>query len=125
MVLACLRAKGASSGQLNLEPGCQTPLVGRHVALDRTAKRGCLWLQGLAVAVDCVEDGDPGQGKPAANPIRARRGGLRADAALWPRQSPRCVVSMQLDLRWKRRRYRLRALPTSRPADSPVHAARN
>ena len=28
--------------------------------------------QGLAVAVDCVEDGDPGQGKPTAAAIRAR-----------------------------------------------------
>jgi hypothetical protein len=63
----------ASSRKPNPEPCCETSLVRRHIALDRTAKRGSLQPPGLAVAVDGFEDGDAGQGKSAANPIPAHR----------------------------------------------------
>jgi hypothetical protein len=77
VVLACWRIKGASSRKQNLEPGCETSLVRRHIALDRTAKRGSLQLQGLAVAIGCVEDSHPGQRKSSTNSIRACCSGLR------------------------------------------------
>src|ERR1700743_3331166 len=94
MVLACWWGQGRTSSEADLEPGCQTSLVWRHVALERTAKRGSLWLQGLAGAIDCAEDGDPGQRKPTADSIGTHRSGLRRRAACRPRWSALSTTSL-------------------------------
>jgi len=47
------------------------------------------------VAVDGAEDGDPGQGKPAANSIRAYRRRLRAAAGFSAAKLPDAILSMQ------------------------------
>src|SRR5262249_38776894 len=82
-------SRARQSRELNLEPGCETPLVWRHIAVDGTAQGGPLRLQGAAVAIDCAEDGDPGQRKPAADhTTRTHRSGLRGREFLgvgkWP-----------------------------------------